>query len=713
MIYYKMKLTLIIFFTLSFLFAGNISNAQRLNNDEKINSLLAHCDSEKNNIMLAAMDNGATLRKLSFEGLQFAPADDAKHRSQFYYYLANGFLFQNPTNVDSVSFYFLKSFEEAKKAKSSALIANAAISMMHIGFEMQNNAQTETYKNIIQSIADTAKDKVVLQNVYAALGTYYQQKSYYNSAQDYFLKSITLQQQTTEHWSTKDTTDFANRCHTLAQLYVKTSKFDKALSALNMGRPYSTSSYLIDMRYKFLLIDIFSKTGNIDSALYYLNTYVNPVTEKFKNRSAIPDFIIFSNLSVSRYYLDKNEYKQAWPYLQKLNAYPAEKIQFFESYQLQKTTARYYEQTGNFSKAVSLLTQALPLAQQFSKEDYTDILKYLAVAYQGLGNLQQALQFYKEYNESLDSLTKEKLSSNFADQETRYETSQKEHRITSLNKENKLNALQLQNAARTKWLLILGLVALGIIALLFYFIYRNREKLNKQLNIQKAALQTLNTQLSTANDTKAKLFGIISHDLRSPVSRLAQLMQLQKEHPEILNEETKQKHEDSIKKATENVLETMEDLLMWSKSQMQQFTPENKRVNINNVVAKEADLLHTGMEEKNIVLYNQLPENYIQTTDENFIAVIIRNLLQNAIKYSDIKTKIYITANNNELSIINTSMHANADVLNAHLNNMQVNSKASGLGLQIVSDLAAQLKLKIFFEKQDDQNLTAIIQFKS
>lgn len=692
----------------------NVQAQNSSNNSEQIKSLLSQCDSIKNNFMLAAKDGGALLRKLAFEGLNAVPANDAEHRSQFYYYVASGFIFQQSINVDTVSYYFLKSIDEAKKAKSAALIANAAISMMHIGFEMQDNMQTDTYKNLLQPIIDTTKDKAVLQNGYAALGTYYQQKSYYTTAQDFFLKSISLQQkQPSEQWNAKDKTDFANRCYTLAQLYVNTSTFDKALSVLNTGRSFSASDYLVDMRYKILLINVFTKTGNIDSALYYLHTYVDPIADKFNDRNIIPQFILLSNLYVSRYYLDHNDYNKAGFYLGKLDAYPADKIEPFESYQLQKTSGRYYEVTNNFSKAIALLKQALPVAKQFSKEDYTDILKYLAIAYQGAGDLPQALQFYKDYNENLDSLTKEKLSRNFADQETRYETHQKEQHIISLDKENKLNVLQLQNAARTKWFLILGLVALGIISLLLYFIYRNREKLNRQLNLQKAELQTLNNQLSVANDTKTKLFGIISHDLRSPVSRLAQLMQLQKEHPEMLTEQTTKKHESSIKKATESVLETMEDLLLWSKSQMQQFIPDNTPVNINEVVLKESDFLHSSMEEKNITLNNQLTSNYIQTTDENFIAVIIRNLLQNAIKYSDASTAISIFNNKNQLRITNISANANADALNNQLNNKQVSSKTSGMGLQIISDLAAQLKLQIFFEKPDDKNLAAIINFKN
>ena len=50
----------------------------------------------------------------------------------------------------------------------------------------------------------------------------------------------------------------------------------------------------------------------------------------------------------------------------------------------------------------------------------------------------------------------------------------------------------------------------------------------------------LNNELSVANDTKAKLFGVISHDLRAPVSSIVQLLHLQKENPESFNKQLRQ-----------------------------------------------------------------------------------------------------------------------------------------------------------------------------
>ena len=373
---------------------------------------------------------------------------------------------------------------------------------------------------------------------------------------------------------------------------------------------------------------------------------------------------------------------------------------------------RYLEETGKFDPSISLLTQSLPVAQQFSKELYGNDLKYMAIAQEGKGNYSSSLQYYKQYVQTIDSVNKEKISRTFADLETHYRTNEKEQRIASLDKENRLNVLELENASRTRLLLVLGLAALGIISLLLYFIYRNKEKLNKVLNERNDQLDDLNRHLGEANETKARLFGIISHDLRAPVSKIVSLLQLQNERHDLFNEEARKRHEERLKKASENALETMEDLLLWSKSQMQNFTPEFTQVRVADVLEKEITLLQGQLEEKDTIIDCQVPPSFVKQSDENFLSVIIRNLLQNAVKYNDENKAITISSAGQELIITNSSVKASAETLNERLGNTHVDSKGSGLGLQIAADLAARIHTKLFFREETGATLTAVISWE-
>ena len=171
--------------------------------------------------------------------------------------------------------------------------------------------------------------------------------------------------------------------------------------------------------------------------------------------------------------------------------------------------------------------------------------------------------------------------------------------------------------------------------------------------MQNEQLEILNSQLVIANETKAKLFSIISHDLRSPVSQIVQLLQLQKENPNLFSKAMREQYDTKLKTASENVLETMEDLLQWSKSQMQHFTPEQMPVNFLAIIQKELELFNHLIEQNNLIIKNTIAENILIITDENFLSVIIRNLLQNAINHCNHGGTINITADKNNIFIEN------------------------------------------------------------
>ena len=142
---------------------------------------------------------------------------------------------------------------------------------------------------------------------------------------------------------------------------------------------------------------------------------------------------------------------------------------------------------------------------------------------------------------------------------------------------------------------------------------------------------------------------------------------------------------------------------------MQHFTPQISSVRISATVQKELNLLRQRIDDKNIQLINEIPEDLTHQTDENFLSIIVRNLIQNAVKYSFDASTIYLSANDHAISITNQSSHANVGLLNDLLRNRQVDSKISGLGLQISNDLATSIGAKIFFEQKNNTTITATI----
>jgi signal transduction histidine kinase len=670
---------------------------------EKINAQLAYCESLRLNPG-GKTDNFKLLQQAALKGLSITPETDAADLSRFAFYCAFGCYYQ--VKFDSAQFYFYQSLLQAQKAKSAEFMTNACVALIPVNFQLREQSRVDSCKDILQSILDTTHNKKILQDGYSALGSYYQQKAYYNTAQDFIIKSLELRKKQVDTTSDpKLKSDYAIQCYLLSKEYQNTDLPEKGLGILHEGQPFASFSPIVNLRYMSSFTEIYATLGNIDSALYYERM----LEQHTRNSPVVPSELVSANLNIAKYYINHNQNNEALPYIKQADTLATRSKSPILIYQAALWKGRYLEQTGKFAEAVASLDQALPLAKQLNKEQYVEGLKYMALAKKGMGNAGEAVHYFELYADQSDSLTKEKISQNLADQETRYETNKKEQHIASLSKENKLDFLELQSASRTRLFLILALVSLGIIALLLYFIYRNKENTNQILNERNHQLDLLNQKLEVANTTKAKLFGIIGHDLRSPISQVVQLLQIRKSGDNLLSEEARVSHEIKIQEASEHVLDTMEDLLLWSKSQMQQFTPQFNRVNITAIVEKELALLDHHAKNKSLLINMTVQPLFFQKTDENFITVVIRNLLQNAIKYCDNGSTIEISNQRESLHISNQCSGITASSLNKMLSNQDVNSKSSGLGLQIVHDLAMAIQVRIEFLQQDQERILSVI----
>ena len=263
-----------------------------------------------------------------------------------------------------------------------------------------------------------------------------------------------------------------------------------------------------------------------------------------------------------------------------------------------------------------------------------------------------------------------------------------------LNKENEGKDLQLQQEKTTRWMLIAFASLLLIAIALVYLDLRNKQKVNLLLDKRNRQLDILNEQLTAANQTKAKLFGIVSHDLRSPVSQLFTFIRLQQTNPGLLTESGKNEYQQELLLSSSNLLATMEDLLLWSKSQMDQFTLDNEDIDVACLLTELMGPLQAEVKDKKLKIEIEKPDYQFVISDYNLLSTILRNLLQNAVTHAFPETVISVCANINEqqqpyISIINHGEMIPAERIRQLINDVDINSKPSGYGLLIVKDLSA------------------------
>jgi signal transduction histidine kinase len=287
------------------------------------------------------------------------------------------------------------------------------------------------------------------------------------------------------------------------------------------------------------------------------------------------------------------------------------------------------------------------------------------------------------------------------------EKQEKENIQTLSDQKDKINALQAANQRKFRYGLMAGLLLLAIIGALVY----------RQSAIRKTANQKLteiNAQLDEANKIKARLFGILTHDLRSPIASLINFLNLQKEEPGLLTAEMKSKHQQKMVHSAEDLLATIEDLLLWSKGQMKSFKPQTAVFSVSKLFGEIQSLYpdhgftHIGFE---------LEENMTLNTDENYLKTIIRNLTANALKVLSatpnglILWKAWTLNQKKYLSISDNGPGISMEQQKVLFGENSIIGSKNGLGLSLIRDFTAAINCNISVESKPGSGSTFTLQF--
>jgi len=302
------------------------------------------------------------------------------------------------------------------------------------------------------------------------------------------------------------------------------------------------------------------------------------------------------------------------------------------------------------------------------------------------GNYKIAYQAMHQYHELYDSIYSQDTKNKLAEAESNFFIDQK-------NAEIAIQKLTISNQRKIQWAFGLGSLLLLVIAFLFYRLSQNRRKSNQQL-------QQLNLSLDQANRQKAQLLAVLSHDLRHPLSNLIGLLHLQKNAPDLLTPELAQQNQANITANTEILLENLENMLLWSKEQMNQAGVEKQAVLVEDLFQR---LYATFSVQNQFELVFDCPTGFTVHTDPNYLWIIVQNLSSNSskalqkVRNGKITWRAWRDEGKNYLSIEDNGPGFPVAVLQGFLqakNEMML----SGFGLQVVQDFAQKLDIDLHFE---------------
>lgn len=151
-------------------------------------------------------------------------------------------------------------------------------------------------------------------------------------------------------------------------------------------------------------------------------------------------------------------------------------------------------------------------------------------------------------------------------------------------------------------------------------------------------------ELKRMNDTKDKFLSLVSHDLKSPFNSLMGYTEILKNEYMELSAEERDVFISSIYESTRFVYNLLNDLLEFSKFYLGLIDIVPKKINIKELIDQNLSALSTMARQKNIKLENQITKDYVVLAEEEMIGSVIRNLLTNAIKFTNENGTIRITS---------------------------------------------------------------------
>ncbi|HSH19969.1 MAG TPA: HAMP domain-containing sensor histidine kinase [Draconibacterium sp.] len=246
----------------------------------------------------------------------------------------------------------------------------------------------------------------------------------------------------------------------------------------------------------------------------------------------------------------------------------------------------------------------------------------------------------------------------------------------------------------------------------------NRKYINKQkeLNFNEQVEEKVNQRLQKlidANLAKDSFLSIISHDLKSPFTALQGISEILLNEWEDLTDDIKLELVGDLHKTSVDTFKLLETMLEWTKLQKEKLEVTINEVKVHNLVNSTLKVSENNASVKNIKIHNKIDREINVRTDENMIATVFRNLISNAVKFTQPGGKINITAKTDKDFCTFCVADNGPGIDKPHIlelfnrgSRKKINGNASafnGLGLLISKDFVEKSGGQIWLETQKEQ----------
>jgi signal transduction histidine kinase/Tfp pilus assembly protein PilF len=496
----------------------------------------------------------------------------------------------------------------------------------------------------------------------------------------------------------------------LGMVYSDLANFDKSMRYFQDALNYNKTNKDTTLRISIL--------QNIGRLLYDLRHENDSASKYFyeamqlANASGNKELLIPININIANIETEKKNYTEALKIYLEVAKHPVLQSRNRERAALFVNISKVYLNLSEIDKAEKYALMGLEIAmtQKFPNIEKNGWLN-LGEIQAKKGNYQKAYESNVHYTTLLDSLNNQELTNKLSELVFQNSLEQKEHENLLLLKDNEIK----EQIIIKQWYFIGATAIILLLGIVILLIFNSNAKNQRVLN---QVLETKNNELKELNQTKDKFFSVISHDLRMPFNGFLGLTKLLVEEMPLLKRDEIVKIANSMLISATNIFQLLEELLDWARLQNEKITPQLSKQNTLQLCNNSLRSIAYLANKKNIEINNFIPNELFVHCDENMIKTVIRNIVSNAIKFTESGGKINIETQISNKNLIQFSISDTGLGMSPHtIDNLfrldiktsrkgTENETGTGLGLIICKEIILKHDGEIWAESTEGKGST-------
>lgn len=548
-----------------------------------------------------------------------------------YIELGNNLSYEKP---EKAIIYYNQSIQIAKKHKNPNFIGKSYKAIGSFFYEKSDYEEALSNFKLAQIYFEKASNQRESGRAYMNIGNVYLSQNIDSKAYEYFLKALRIAEKTNY------LKGISAAYNNIGLIYKERNDALKAIDYYNKSLKIATQ-----INDKVGISSTLTNIGNVyadekkfNLAIDYYNKSLKIDTEQQDKFGMV---ICFNN--IGEIYLEQGLYANAKQYYEN-------GIDLAQEIGNKSMLAMLYLNLSNLNLKELQLEEAYDNAMlSFKYAKLTNEIKAQAQVYElfseisvAQNNYKKAYEYQKLFKKFNDSVSSSDRLMKIKELDVIFDAENKNKELQNLTDNNRQNEIQITNQK----ILIYSFIFLIFIVFLFTAILfkqnQDKVKMNALLSLKSVQIEDKNKEileqhqnLEKLNDTKDKFFSIIGHDLKNPMNSIIGFSELLSDNYNKYDDEKRNKFINIIKESAHRSNELLENLLTWAQSQSNSIEFHPTKISLKKSIEEVFGLLNVQASKNDITLQSNFSVNCNVIADQNMLLTILRNLVANAIKFSN------------------------------------------------------------------------------